>query len=153
MIDFKVNTDLTKFFKKGINKDVIRQGLYETGVNIVNDAIRKPPTPRIDEGNLRGSFSISVGKKIMKKGKPKDVSKLLPPYVDGASDLELRVGFNVSYAKIMETGVRDEKEIGLGPKSKLAKPRAGNFFLSTKIKNKSRVYLKFLNGRINEKLL
>lgn len=142
MFNFDTSS-LTKRFKEGLNKARLKSALFEVGSQIVNDAVTKPPTPRIDTGALRGSWSIAVGGKLVLTGNPK-----VKPEINNMGEIELRVGFNTPYAAIMESGKRKGKKIEFGVKSLAATPRTGDHFLETKLKNKERVYLKFLHDRL-----
>lgn len=144
ILTFNFNTsNLIKRFKEGLDKTQLKKAFFELGSQIVNDAVTKPPTPRIDTGALRGSWSIAVGGKLISTGNPK-----VKPEINNMGELELRVGFNTPYAAIMESGKRKGKKIKFGVKSLAATPRTGDHFLETKLKNKERVYLKFLQDRL-----
>ena len=122
-----------------------QESLYKLGGLIVSDAVNKPPTPRIDTGNARGSFSISVGNKVFENNKK---GKSLNPSLS-SNPFELRVGFNMPYAKNIEFGYIINSKgkklpMGFGVKSQNAKPSTGNFFLKTKLKNKKEIYVKKL---------
>lgn len=123
-----------------------KSALGKVGSEIAKDAATHPPVPRIDTGNLRGSWAVTVGKNTVITG-----DKYQGNQATG-QDLELRVGFNMPYALAMETGIRNGKPVGFGIKSKNASPKPGNWFLKTKIDNKARIYLdhlaKFLGGEL-----
>jgi hypothetical protein len=154
--EFKFDTaEFINRFKVG-NLTKEQDALTQLGSMIVSDAVTKPFTPRIDTGNLRGSWSIAVASKLRAvnvAGVPKKISKgQLSPDINGMGNLELRVAFNMPYSAVMEEGKRKWKGktqiMGLGVKSLAATPRTGNHFLETKIKNKQKVYLKFLQERL-----
>lgn len=144
---FKFDTsNLVPTFKKGLSVDNINNAFIQLGSMIVNDAVTKPPTPRIDTGNLRGSWSIALAGRLFKNG---DSPGQIKPDVEGMKRFELRIGFNMPYALDMHEGIRkDGTEVGYGAKSILAKPNTGNYFLSTKINNKQKIYLKFLQDKL-----
>jgi hypothetical protein len=147
--EFKIDLQAFKKSLKGIEINLAKaakKSLYHIGEQIVKDAVTKPPTPRIDTGNLRGGWSISVGGQVLVENKK---SGSLAPEITGMKNLELRVGFNMPYALQMERGIRNGKEIGFGVKSIQATPRTGNHFLGSKIRNKGKLYEKRLQEMIN----
>lgn len=123
-----------------------KSGLAKVGMEIAKDAATHPPTPRIDTGNLRGSWAVSVGRNLFAVGSSGKQN------TDFGSDLELRVGFNVPYALQNETGLINGHPMGFGQKSKNAAPKTGNWFLKTKIDNKARIYLEHLAKYIGGEL-
>lgn len=116
------------------------------GLEIIKDAIRKPPTPRIDTGQARGSWSIKVGFTPIKYndgslGQSK-ANSMLPPEISGMQRYEVRVGFNVPYAYNIHEGVFENgDEMKFGVKSEAATPKTGNFFLSKKFDRRKKVWL------------
>lgn len=146
ILNFNFDTaNLATRLREGLSVANINNAFTQLGAMIVNDAVTKPPTPRIDTGNLRGSWSIALAGRLFNKGNSQGQ---LSPDTNGMQKFELRVGFNMPYSSIMESGMRKGKAIGFGVKSQRATPRAGNHFLETKIKNKQRIYLKFLQEKL-----
>lgn len=146
ILNFNFDTaNLATRLREGLTVANINNAFTQVGAMIVNDAVTKPPTPRIDTGNLRGSWSIALAGRLFNKGNSQGQ---LSPDTNGMQKFELRVGFNMPYSSIMESGIRKGKAIGFGVKSQRATPRAGNHFLETKIKNKQRIYLKFLQEKL-----
>ncbi len=147
ILNFNFDTaNLATRLREGLSAANINNAFTQVGAMVVNDAVTKPPTPRIDTGNLRGSWSIALAGRLFSKGGSKGQ---LAPDISGMKKFELRVGFNMPYSALMEDGVYDDgREVGFGVKSLLAKPNTGNHFLSTKIKNKQRIYLKFLQEKL-----
>lgn len=148
---YKINIpteELISLLKRGEIKTLsaAKMALGKVGSEIAKDAATHPPTPRIDTGNLRGSWAVTVGKNTVITGDKYQGGQ------ETGQDLELRVGFNMPYAASMEFGTRNGKPIGFGIKSRNATPKAGNFFLRTKINNKALAYLdhlaKFLGGEL-----
>lgn len=146
ILNFNFDTaNLATRLREGLSAANVDNAFTQLGAMIVNDAVTKPPTPRIDTGNLRGSWSIALAGRLFNKGNSQGQ---LSPDTNGMQKFELRVGFNMPYASIMESGMRKGKAIGFGVKSQRATPRTGNHFLETKIKNKQRIYLKFLQEKL-----
>lgn len=146
ILNFNFDTaNLATRLREGLSAANVNNAFTQVGAMIVNDAVTKPPTPRIDTGNLRGSWSIALAGRLFNKGNSQGQ---LSPDTNGMQKFELRVGFNMPYSSIMESGMRKGKAIGFGVKSQRATPRAGNHFLETKIKNKQRIYLKFLQEKL-----
>lgn len=150
-LEFKFNSKNVIDFVKGAldaNHNASRKTLNFLGMQIVRDAVMMPPTPRIDTGNARGSWSIKVGNDAIKYSdgsiagysKPKN---MLSPEVSGMQTYELRVGFNVPYAYAIHEGVHEDGRImGFGLKSEDARPKTGNFFLSSKFKTREKEWLR-----------
>lgn len=92
----KFNKSLEKLINE--NDKATNQALIRVGTAIINAT--EPLVP-VDEGNLVGSFSISVGKVVKQEEKVQNgqnPTNPLPPDVKGAVKNELRVGFNMPYA-------------------------------------------------------
>lgn len=132
--------ELISLLKRGEIKTLsaAKMALGQVGSEIAKDAVTHPPTPRIDTGNLRGSWAVTVGKNTVITGDKYPGGQAI------GQDLELRVGFNVPYAAKNEFGTVNGKPMGFGIKSRNATPKPGNFFLRTKIDNKARIYLQHL---------
>lgn len=140
--------DLAKVLVSGQVSTVAqaKSALGKVGLEIAKDAVSHPPTPRIDTGNLRGSWAVSVGRNMFATGTLGKQNDEL------GQDLELRVGFNVPYALPNETGLNRGRPQGFGQKSRNATPKPGNWFLKTKIQNKARIYLEHLASYIGAEL-
>ena len=150
MIKFKPDNDSVTALVNNIidSNDKAMVGMLNyLGLQIINDAIRKPPTPRIDTGQARGSWSIKVGFTAIKYndgslGQSK-ANNMLPPEISGMQKYEVRVGFNVPYAFNIHEGVFENgDEMKFGVKSLAATPKTGNFFLSSKFKTRKAEWLK-----------
>jgi hypothetical protein len=92
----KFNKSLLEILKK--NDKAVNSALYQVGIVIVN---RAEPLVPIKEGNLVGSFSISVGKRIYVEEKVqngKNAQAPNAPDIKGTNKNELRVGYNMPYA-------------------------------------------------------
>ena len=90
------------------NNAATKSALYKIGVVIVNEA--EPLVP-ILEGNLVGSASISIGKRVMQFSPE---GQAVAPKTGDAKDNELRVGYNMPYAYRLH-----EFPFNPGPKSKI----------------------------------
>ena len=129
------------------NHNAVERTLNALGFLILQDAITKPPTPRIDTGQARGSWSIKVGSKpvIYSDGSIGGYSKpsgMLSPETAGMRTYELRVGFNVPYAYNIHEGFHENGDVmKFGDKSEAATPKTGNFFLSSKFVTREKVWL------------
>lgn len=149
MIKFTPNTkQVTGFVNDTIdaNDKAMIKMLNFLGLQIINDALTKPPTPRIDTGQARGSWSIKVGFLPVKYNDGslgyKKASNMLSPETDGMKRYEVRVGFNVPYAYNIHEGVFENgDEMKFGVKSEAATPKTGNFFLSQKFETRKKVWL------------
>jgi hypothetical protein len=126
------------------------------GRQIIADALTIPPTPRIDTGQARGSWSIKIGSLPVKYsdgsiGSYTKPSGMLSPEISGMNKFDLRVGFNVPYAyNIHEGEHEDGREMKFGIKSQNATPRTGNFFLSSKIKTREKIWMKRSSDLYND---
>lgn len=114
--------------------EIRRLALAKAGAALVNDAVREDPTPPIDTGNLRGSWSLIVEDKIMKQGnEPGSVS------ADAGAGRAI-VGFNTPYAAYQHEGIsKSGMPLQPGPKSE----RAGNTgpkFLEKKLNDRKDKY-------------
>ena len=150
MIKFKQDNDSVTALVTNVidSNDKAMAGMLNfLGLQIINDAIRKPPTPRIDTGQARGSWSIKVGFTPIKYndgslGQSK-ANSMLPPEISGMQRYEVRVGFNVPYAYNIHEGVHEDgRKMGFGIKSEAATPKTGNFFLSSKFETRKAEWLK-----------
>lgn len=150
MMKFKPDNDSVLGFVNNTidaNDKAMIKMLNSLGLEIIKDALTKPPTPRIDTGQARGSWSIKVGFMPIKyndgrfgQGK---ASNMLSPETTGMRPYEVRVGFNVPYAYNIHEGIKEDgSEMGYGIKSEAATPKAGNFFLSSKFVSRKDVWLK-----------
>lgn len=149
MIKFTPNTkQVTGFVNDTIdaNDKAMIKMLNSLGLEIIKDALTKPPTPRIDTGQARGSWSIKVGFLPVKYNDGRfgqnKASGMLSPETTGMRPYEVRVGFNVPYAYNIHEGVFENgDEMGFGVKSEAATPKTGNFFLSQKFETRKKVWL------------
>jgi len=149
MIKFSSNRDEVLGFVNDTidaNDKAMIKMLNFLGLEIIKDALTKAPTPRIDTGQARGSWSIKVGFLPVQyndgrfgQGK---ASGMLSPETTGMQRYEVRVGFNIPYAYNIHEGVFENgDEMPLGKKSEAATPKAGNFFLSQKFETRKKVWL------------
>ena len=149
MIKFSSNRDEVLGFVNDTidaNDKAMIKMLNSLGLEIIKDALTKAPTPRIDTGQARGSWSIKVGFLSVQyndgrfgQGK---ASGMLSPEISGMRKYEVRVGFNVPYAYNIHEGVFENgDEMPLGKTSEAATPKAGNFFLSQKFETRKKVWL------------
>jgi len=149
MMKFKPDNDSVLGFVSDTidaNDKAMIKMLNFLGLQIIKDALTKPPTPRIDTAQARGSWSIKVGFLPVQyndgrfgQGK---ASGMLSPETTGMQRYEVRVGFNIPYAYNIHEGVFENgDEMPLGKKSEAATPKAGNFFLSQKFETRKKVWL------------
>ena len=149
MMKFKPDNDSVLGFVSDTidaNDKAMIKMLNFLGLEIIKDALTKAPTPRIDTGQARGSWSIKVGFLPVQyndgrfgQGK---ASGMLSPETTGMQRYEVRVGFNIPYAYNIHEGVFENgDEMPLGKKSEAATPKAGNFFLSQKFETRKKVWL------------
>lgn len=143
-------TRLNKIEKSFINNAKI--SLKNVGERILNDALMLAPTPRINTGNLRGSYFVSVGNKIYvqsTKGNSNSVQT-------STENFGLRVGFTMPYSEEAHEGFINTPKgkivMGFGGKSKKATPKTGNFFLSEKIKKFGKKYIELFEEFFKDSL-
>lgn len=97
------------------------------GLAIIQDAIDKAPTPPIKTGNLRGSWFVYAGNKLLQAGGDANA----PQSID-APPISASVGFNAKYAMRMHEKLDPAGPLQPGPVSRQA-GNVGGKFLESKL--------------------
>lgn len=147
----------TKDFEVGVRKlmkqvhpKAVERGLFKACGRLVDDAVEKEPRVPIDEGTLRGSWSIFVQGKFASKGPSPEATTTHKEPGFRPMDFVGTVGFNTEYAAYLH----EHPELDFGStaerKGKPVTSGTGAKFLEKKLANNGKAYMKIVADEIRK---